>query len=64
MTARIFAHDAIDLPFSSSEDRRFRFGKGEGYPLGVVGSEEGSESSGNPASAVGCLGGLLPPSPS
>ena len=53
----------MDLSSSSSEDRRFRLGKGEGRLLGVVGSEEGSESSGLPAGAVGPLGGSLPPFP-
>ena len=53
----------MDLSSSSSEDRRFRLGKGEGRLLGVVGSEEGSESSGLPAGAVGLLGGSFPPFP-
>ena len=53
----------MDLSPSSSEDRRFCLGKGEGLRLGVVGSEEGSESSGLPTGAVGTLGGFFPPFP-
>ena len=54
----------MDLSSSSPEDKRFRLGKGEGRLLGVVGSEEGSESFGLPAGAVGTLGGSFPPFPS
>ena len=32
----------------------------QGRLLGVLGSEEGSESSGSPAAACGSLGGTLP----
>ena len=41
----------------------FFHGIGEGRLLGVLGSEEGSESSGSPAAVLGPLGGTIPPSP-
>ena len=53
------ANCANDKASSSSEDRRFRPGKEEGRNLRVVGSEEGSELSGNPAGVVGPCGGPL-----
>ena len=53
----------MDLSSSSSEDRRFRLGKGKGRLLGVVDSEEGSESSGLLTSAMGPLEGSFPPFP-
>ena len=60
-TARIFVNAAMDLSSSSSEDRRLRLGKGEGCLIGVVHSEEGSESSSNTAGAVGPFESLLAP---
>ena len=57
--AWIFANAAMDLSSSSSEDRRFRLAKGGGRLLGVDCSEEGSESSVNPAGVIGPLGELL-----
>ena len=41
----------------------FFHGIGEGRLLGVLGSEEGSESSGSPAAGRGPFGGTFPPFP-
>ena len=62
-TVSSVANPSNDLSSASSQDRRFRRGKEEGRLLGVLGSEVGLESSGNPASAVGPRGGFFPPFP-
>ena len=58
---RILAKVAMDLSPSSSEDRRYSRGRDGGHCLGLDGSEEGLDSSGNPAGVAGPVGGPLPP---
>ena len=58
--ARTLANPAM-ASSSFTDAGGFFHGIGQGRLLGVLGSEEGSESSGSPVAVLGPLGGTLPP---